>query len=81
MAECKCNELLELHGVEGENYVREHLVEIVVDVINWRTLYQCPITKRLWRDYHPHPGYHGGGPVHFFQITIEQAMKDFDWNG
>lgn len=78
MIKCKCEKINFIHGAEAKIYASSHLQEISVNFSTWETLYQCPVTKRFWKEYFPYPEAHGGGPPELIQITPEQAEKDFD---
>lgn len=60
--ECRCKELIELNGMEAQNYYKEHLKKISVDGQAWQITYQCPITGILWLADFPHSERQGGGP-------------------
>lgn len=74
---CKCQKISTLHGREGQDYANQHLVLITVDSINWKTLYKCPVTENLWKEYYPHSEEHGGGSPEFIKISKDEANKEF----
>lgn len=59
---CRCYELMELEGVEAEEYAREHLVKEKVDGTRWIIEYRCPQTGMHWVMDFPYGQAHGGGP-------------------
>lgn len=75
--ECRCPVLDGLHGVEGEEYARNHLVTVVVDDSNWQTLYRCPVTGVYWKKFFPQGELHGGGPPELLKIDEEAARREF----
>ncbi len=78
MTKCRCEELKHIHGRTAEDYARLHLQKLSVNFNTWEILYQCPITKRFWKEYYPRSEAHGGGPPELIQITSEDAKKDFN---
>lgn len=75
---CKCAQTERLHGAEGQDYEREHLRELSVDVETWQVLLQCPETGLLWKKYYPNPEAHGGGAPEYVKIPREIAQEEFD---
>lgn len=74
---CQCNSVTHMHGRDGQDYARAHLVQIKVDNENWIILHQCPVTGKYWKEHFPRSGEHGGGPPEFDQISKEQARSEF----
>jgi hypothetical protein len=78
---CACRSLFELRGNAGDDYAREHLEELEVDLENWTIRYRCPETGRLWiRDF-PHPELQAGGSPRLRQLDadgnpIEEPGRD-----
>ena len=90
MVKCRCAEIPCLEGVVARyrtmdagvgaaKYASAHLVELVYNSEKWDTLYGCPETGRLWRDYFPYPSSHGGGPMELVPISPEAAAAEFGW--
>ena len=67
----------QLEGNEGQDYARKNLVQLVVDQVNWKTLYRDPITGEYWKKYYPHSEMHGGGPPVFVKVSLEEAKREF----
>lgn len=78
MTECRCNEVEHLIGAEANAYERFHLRELVRDHVEWRALYVCPVTGKLWLETSPHSELHGGGWVELDQVSREVARWIFD---
>ena len=73
---CACGSLFELDGNEADQYAREHLDEIEVDVVNWTVRYRCPDTGRRWLGDSPHGYLHGGGPPRLRQLDAAAEPMD-----
>ena len=80
MVNCRCAEIQHLLGAAAQRYEREHLRELVVDGEKWETLFGCPETGRLWKEYLPHAEYHGGGLPELVQLSPEAAAAEFGWS-
>ena len=65
---CACDSLFELRGNEADQYAREHLDKITVDLVNWTVSYRCLDTGRLWLRDSPQGELHGGGPPRLRQL-------------
>ena len=75
---CRCAEIKHIDsGVEV--YKHSHLHELAYDDDTWETLYGCPETGRLWKEYRVHPEYHGGGWPKLVQISPKEAKKTYGW--
>jgi len=46
---------------EGEAFARENLVQVVVDTVNWTTLYRDPNTGEYWKQFYPNRKRKAGG--------------------
>lgn len=77
MTFCQCNSVRHMHGRDGQDYAKAHLIQIKVDDDQWIVLHQCPVTGRYWKEHFPQSGEHGGGPPDFDQISKEQAKAEF----
>lgn len=75
---CQCDSLMHLHGRDGQDYAKSHLVQIKVNNEYWIILHQCPVIKKYWKEHFPRSGEHGGGPPAFDQISSEQAKIEFN---
>lgn len=65
---CACETLFELNDTAADDYAREHLEKLDVDLVNWTVRYRCPDTGRLWiRDF-PHGELQAGGPPRLRQL-------------
>ena len=58
---CICQEITELEGNDADEYAKNHLKEISVDVENWQVTYECPVIGLKWLKDFPHSELHGGG--------------------
>ena len=74
---CQCNSVTHMHGRDGQDYAKAHLVQIKIDDENWTILHQCPVTGKYWKEDFPRSGEHGGGSPEFNQISEEQARREF----
>lgn len=77
MIDCKCRDVTHLHGRTAQEYLK-HLAEIKINLEEWETLYQCPITHLYWKKYYPHSEAQGGGSPELVRLTYEEARKEFD---
>jgi Immunity protein 27 len=77
--DCRCGEIRRLSGAEAADYSRSHLRELVIDPTNWQTLYDCPATGTLWKEYHPRSEQHGGGPPKLVVISPQEAKAAFNY--
>ena len=75
--DCRCRDLVSLGEREGRDYVEQHLAELVVDLDNWRVLYQCPVTGLYWRESRKWPEAHGGGIRKYDRIGETEAAAQF----
>ena len=75
---CRCA-VIEQIDSDVEVYAHSHLHELAYDSDEWETLYGCPETGRLWKEYRVHPEYHGGGWPELVQISPREARKSFGW--
>jgi hypothetical protein len=66
-----------LEGNEGKEFARVHLVEVVVDDVNWKILHRNPATNEYWKESFPQSEMHGGGPPVFDRISKEEAKEEF----
>jgi hypothetical protein len=66
-----------LSGNEGELFAKQHLVQLKIDSVNWKTLWQDPKTGDFWKEYSPWSEAHGGGPPEFERITEKEARAEF----
>lgn len=77
--QCQCDSVTHMHGRDGQDYAKAHLVKIKVDDENWIVLHQCPVTGKYWKEHSPRSGEHGGGPPEFDQISDVQSENRI-WN-
>lgn len=77
---CRCREIEQLHGAEGQTYEKDHLRRLSIDEENWQVLLECPETGLLWKKYYPQAEAHGGGPPEYVRISLEIAQKEFDFS-
>ena len=66
-----------LSGNEREAFVKQGLMQLKIDALNWRVLWKNPQTGELWKEYFPHSEMHGGGPAEFVKITEKDAKVEF----
>jgi hypothetical protein len=66
---CRCNELVELLGVEAEQYAHSHLIKIRANGESWSIAYQCPETQIEWVMDFPYGEAHGGGPPRLRRLS------------
>lgn len=66
-----------LEGNEGQEFARQHLVQVVVDDVNWKSLYKNPRTGDYWREFFPQSETQGSGPPVFIKISEEEAKREF----
>jgi hypothetical protein len=85
MNKCRCDEISRLEENEAEDYERDHLVLLKVDLEKWTTLYQCPEGGQYWKEYLLNSYAHGGGSAQLVKVTKEQAIEQFgdpsSWKG
>jgi hypothetical protein len=77
---CVCAEGVELRppqGIGKQAYARAHLRELAVDAEAWETLWECPDTGLLWREWYPYPEMQAGGPSAFSPISRDEAKRRF----
>jgi hypothetical protein len=67
-----------LSGNEGRAFAKKNLVQVKVDSVNWKVLWQNPQTGEFWKEVVPHSEMDGGGPSEFLNITEEEAKSEFD---
>lgn len=67
-----------LEGKEGQDFARNHLVQIVVDDVNWKILHRDSSTGDYWKEYFPQSEMHGGGPSVFEKMSKAEAAKEFN---
>ena len=67
-----------MSGNEGRAFAENNLVQLKVDSVNWKVLWQNPRTGEFWKECFPHSEMHGGGPSEFLNITEEEAKSEFD---
>ena len=77
MNSCRCRTTTILHGREGQDYAKAHLVEVKVDDLNWTVLHRCMDTGIYWKEHMKYPEAHGGGIPEYIQISEEQAKTEF----
>jgi hypothetical protein len=68
---CACTTLTQLRGNAGDDYAREHLEELKVDLVEWTISYRCPETGRRWLRDFPHPELQAGGPPRLRQLDAD----------
>jgi hypothetical protein len=67
---CQCETLTELEGNEAEDYEREHLQKVRVDVVAWEKEYLCPVTGIQWLEDRPFGYLQAGGPPRLRRLPI-----------
>ncbi len=75
---CRCAEIEHIDS-DVEVYKHSHLHELADDSDTWETLYGCPETGKLWKEYRVHPEYHGGGWPVLVQVSPKEAAEAFGW--
>ena len=86
MSNCRCAEIHRIDSskeggpsdLEVYRYIYGHL-RWLTDSEQWETLYGCPDTGRLWKEYSSHPEYHLGGWPIVEQISPAAAAATFGW--
>ena len=66
---CQCEELTELFGNKAEEYAKNHLQKILIDVSKWETRYRCPEKGITWIMDFPQSYLQGGGPPRLRKIN------------
>jgi hypothetical protein len=65
--------ILPLKGNQADQYMREHLRLVKIDIDAWVGHNECPDTGVRWVETHPYPAAHGGGPPCFDEWTPRRA--------
>jgi hypothetical protein len=80
--ECRCQDLIQIDDFGARRYANLHLIRLRDDRLNWRTLYRCPATGKLWKKSWICNRYRDGGPplftVKLEQITDQVASTEFE---
>ena len=77
MSNCRCAEILLLSGTNTvRRYVHGHL-RTLDDSEQWRALYGCPETGRLWKEHIPCAKSYRVETPELVQITPEAAVREF----
>lgn len=67
---CACETLFELRGNQADEYAREHLRKVNVDLSNWTIEFICPRTNRRWLRDSPHAELQASGSPRLRQLDI-----------
>jgi hypothetical protein len=76
MSECR-DTPTRLIGKQGNDFANQNLVQLKVDDVSWKVLWENPQTGEFWKEYFPQSEVHGGGPPEFLKISEQQARQEF----
>ncbi len=66
-----------MSGIDGQTFAKQNFVQLKVDAVHWKVLWQNPKTGEYWKEYFPQPETQGGGPSEFVKITVQEAKMEF----